>query len=209
MELLQLNTVTFNFNLFLAFVWFAVVVSTTPGPNCTIALLTSAKFGFRSVFPHMFGVVVGFACLLLSCSMGAYALLMSVPYASTVLKWAGIAYLIWMGWMLATSGSPVQNSDKNSVVKPRFIGSALFQFANPKAWLLATGAIAAYQPIASPFALSVAIMMSVCALACTLGILLWAYAGSRLQHWLSIGNRAVVFNRIAGLSLAATALTLI
>jgi threonine/homoserine/homoserine lactone efflux protein len=204
-----MESVSLNINLFIAFVWFAVLVSTTPGPNCTVALLTSAKYGFRSVLPHMFGVMVGFASLLLACSMGAYAILLSVPYAATVLKWAGIAYLIWMGWMLGSSAPATQTSNGANAKKPSFIGSALFQYANPKAWLLATGAIAAYQPMAKPFALSVMIMMVVCALACALGICLWAYAGSRMQNWLRYGNRGVIFNRVAGASLVVTALALI
>jgi threonine/homoserine/homoserine lactone efflux protein len=204
---------TINLNLFFAFVWFAVLVSVTPGPNCTVALITSAKYGFRATFPHMFGVMLGFSALLLSCSLGAYALLLSVPYAVTVLKWAGIAYLIWMGWILAKTGPTVPNHgdshEESSARKPTLIGSALFQFANPKAWLLATGAIAAYQPMAKPFMLCIAIMISVCALACALGILLWAYAGSQLQRWLAVSHRAVIFNRVAGLSLALTAVSLI
>jgi threonine/homoserine/homoserine lactone efflux protein len=208
-----METASFNFNLFLAFVWFALLVSITPGPNCTVALLTSARYGFKATFPHMFGVMLGFATLLLGCSMGAYALLLSVPHAATVLKWAGIAYLIWMGWMLTSSGpmaaSPKDKTERSDSKKPTLLGSALFQFANPKAWLLATGAIAAYQPMAKPFALCIAIMMIVCALACAIGILLWAYTGSQLQHWLAQGNRSLIFNRIAGFSLALTALSLI
>jgi threonine/homoserine/homoserine lactone efflux protein len=155
-----MESVSLNVNLFLAFVWFAVLVSTTPGPNCTVALLTSAKHGFRSVLPHMLGVMVGFASLMLACSMGAYAVLLSVPYAATVLKWAGIAYLIWMGWMLGIATTSNQTQSDKTTKKPSFVGSALFQYANPKAWLLATGAIAAYQPMAKPFALSVVIMIA-------------------------------------------------
>ncbi len=204
-----MESVSLNISLFIAFVWFAVLVSTTPGPNCTVALLTAAKYGFRSVLPHMFGVMTGFASLLLACSMGAYAILLSVPYAATVLKWAGIAYLIWMGWVLGSSAASKQTKNDSHEKKPSFTGSALFQFANPKAWLLATGSIAAYQPMAKPFALCVAIMMVVCALACALGICLWAYAGSRMQNWLGRGNRGVIFNRVAGASLVVTALSLI
>jgi threonine/homoserine/homoserine lactone efflux protein len=198
-----------NINLFLAFVWFAVLVSITPGPNCTVALLTSAKYGFRSVLPHMFGVMLGFASLLLACAMGAYAVLLSVPFAAIVLKWAGIVYLTWMGWMLGRGPSTGQAQSDSTAKKPSFVGSALFQYANPKAWLLATGAIAAYQPMAKPFALCVAIMMVICALACAIGICLWAYAGSRVQNWLGYGNRGVMFNRVAGASLVITALSLI
>jgi threonine/homoserine/homoserine lactone efflux protein len=204
-----MESVSLNSNLFVAFVWFAVLVSTTPGPNCTVALLTSAKYGFRAVLPHMFGVMLGFASLMFACSMGAYAALLSVPYAATVLKWAGIAYLIWMGWMLGSATTSNQTQSGKTTKKPSFIGSALFQYANPKAWLLATGAIAAYQPMAKPFAMSVALMMIVCALACALGICLWAYAGSRMQSWLGQGKRGIIFNRIAGASLVATALSLI
>ncbi len=210
-----------NFNidstLLLSFIWFALVMSVTPGPNCTIAMIAGTKLGMRGVLPHLFGVNLGFSLLLVAASLGAYGLIIANPAFAQLLKIAGIAYLVWMGWNLGfrrqkensnVDGS-VDSNDTEHFVKPTFLGSAFFQFANPKAWLFATGAIAAYQQMAQPFWLNIALMAVVCAFSCAIGIVAWASLGTALQGWLKIGRRQHYFNTLAGASLILTALFLI
>ena len=73
----------------------------TPGPNTAIATVTGANFGFRAAVPHMFGVPVGFASMLLAAAGGAAAIVLAFPLAAQVLKWAGVAYLMWLALLLA------------------------------------------------------------------------------------------------------------
>jgi threonine/homoserine/homoserine lactone efflux protein len=209
----------FNINspLLLSFIWFALVMSITPGPNCTIAMITGTKLGVRGVLAHLFGVNLGFSVLLVATSLGAYGLITANPAFAQLLKIGGVAYLVWMGWNLGfrrqKDNLDVDRSvDSNATahfVKPTFLGSAFFQFANPKAWLFATGAIAAYQHMAQPFWLNIALMAVVCASSCAIGILAWASLGTALQGWLKTGRRQHYFNTSAGASLILTALLLI
>jgi threonine/homoserine/homoserine lactone efflux protein len=210
-----------NFNidstLLLSFIWFALVMSVTPGPNCTIAMITGTKLGVRGVLSHLFGVNLGFSLLLVATSLGAYGLIAANPAFAQLLKMGGIAYLVWMGWNLgfrhqkdnSNLGGSVDSNATGHFVKPTFLGSAFFQFANPKAWLFATGAIAAYQQMAQPFWLNIALMAVVCASSCAVGILAWASLGTALQGWLKIDRRQHYFNSLAGASLVLTALFLI
>jgi threonine/homoserine/homoserine lactone efflux protein len=210
-----------NFNidstLLLSFIWFALVMSVTPGPNCTIAMIAGTRFGVRGVLAHLFGVNVGFSLLLIATSLGAYGLINANPLFAQILKIGGIGYLVWMGWNLGfrrqeetknADGSIDSNANSN-FVKPTLLGSAFFQFANPKAWLFATGSIAAYQQMAQPFWLNIALMAAICASSCAVGILAWASLGTALQGWLKIGRRQHYFNTLAGASLILTALFLI
>lgn len=210
-----------NFNidstLLLSFIWFALVMSVTPGPNCTIAMITGTKLGVRGVFAHLLGVNLGFSLLLAATSLGAYGLITASPAFAQLLKMGGIVYLIWMGWNLGFRRQKPKSNvdglvDSNTTehfVKPTFLGSAFFQFANPKAWLFATGAIAAYQQMAQPFWLNIAFMAAICASSCAIGILTWASFGTMLQGWLKTGRRQHYFNTLAGASLILTALFLI
>jgi threonine/homoserine/homoserine lactone efflux protein len=204
--------------LLLSFTWFAVVMSVTPGPNCTIALIAGTKFGLRSVLPHLIGVNIGFSLLLIATSLGAYGMIMANPLFAQLLKTGGIIYLVWMGWNLGfharKNSTAKDRGNLTGAVKPTVLGSALFQFTNPKAWLFATGAIAAYQNLAKPFWINIALMTFICACSCATGIMTWASLGTSLQRWLNRsadgrGNRQTSFNKVAGLSLILTALFLI
>jgi threonine/homoserine/homoserine lactone efflux protein len=123
-----------------AFVVFSLVGSFTPGPNNTIATATAANFGFRAALPHIFGVPFGFSTMLALGSLGAVGLLLSLPTAAGAIKWAGIAYLVYLGWLLIRAARPRPDHAPGTLAaRPlTFLESALFQYANPKAWMLAT-----------------------------------------------------------------------
>jgi threonine/homoserine/homoserine lactone efflux protein len=204
--------------LLLSFIWFALVMSFTPGPNCTIAFIAGTKFGLRSVLPHLIGVNIGFSLLVIATSLGAYGLISANLLFAQLLKAGGIIYLVWMGWNLgfrARKDLPVEDrGNLTGELKPTVLGSALFQFTNPKAWLFATGAIAAYQNLAKPFWINIALITFICACSCATGIMTWASLGTSLQSWLNRsedgrGSRQALFNKVAGLSLILTALFLI
>jgi threonine/homoserine/homoserine lactone efflux protein len=85
----------------LALALLAFVGSFTPGPNNMIATVTGANHGFRAALPHVFGVPFGFASMLIAGALGVAALLLNYPFIAALLKWAGIAYLLFNSWQLA------------------------------------------------------------------------------------------------------------
>jgi threonine/homoserine/homoserine lactone efflux protein len=191
-----------DFPLLAAYAWFAWVGSVTPGPNCTLALSTSANFGARSVLPHMAGVALGLSSLLTAVLAGAYGLFLGVPALALVLKWIGISWLAWMGLQLMRSAAIAERA---SARPPRVHESALLQYANPKAWMLATATAGAYQDIARPAWLNGALIVAIFVSCSLLALVVWAGLGSTLRDWLQTGSRLAWFNRLLGLSLVATA----
>src|SRR5437660_870237 len=129
-----------------AFVVFSLVGSFTPGPNTTIATVTAANFGFRATVPHILGVPFGFSTLLALGTLGMAGLLLSTPAAAGALKWAGVAYLLYLAWLLARPAAPAGDGGRGGPGgRPlTFLESALFQYANPKAWMLAIATAATY-----------------------------------------------------------------
>ena len=49
---------------------FALVTSITPGPNNTMLLASGVNFGFRRTMPHLFGISIGVAILMLCVGFG-------------------------------------------------------------------------------------------------------------------------------------------
>lgn len=130
------------FDIFIALAWFSFVSSITPGPNNLMLLASGVNFGFQRTIPHMLGIAGGFAILLLCVGFGLGQLFEHFPLIYLLLKFAGAAYLIYLAYKIATSG-PIEA--KQGVRQPfTFLQAALFQWVNPKAWVMAITSMALY-----------------------------------------------------------------
>lgn len=125
---------------------FALAMSATPGPNNAMVAASGATFGFARTLPHVLGVVVGFPLMLVAVALGAGDVLRAFPLVHVVLKWAGIAYLLWLALRIATARPARSGSEATaSGGKPlSFLQAALFQWINPKAWMIAVGSVVTY-----------------------------------------------------------------
>lgn len=123
---------------------FAFASSITPGPNNAMLMASGANYGFVRTLPHLAGVVLGFALLLLSVGFGLGGVFAAVPLAQTVLKGLGVAYLVWLAWKIATAGGMGEGTAPRRPFT--FLQAAGFQWVNPKAWTMAVGVAAAYVP---------------------------------------------------------------
>lgn len=184
-----------------ALIALAVAGSFTPGPNNTIATVTGANHGLRATLPHVLGVPFGFGTMLVAGSLGVAALLVAHPLLAVAIRWIGIGYLLYIAWLVARAGS----LGERALARPlTFWQSAAFQFANPKAWMLAAATAGTFMAD-RPDALRTAIIVAVFGLAAIGSLLLWAALGAALRDWLRRGRRLQWFNRAMGLLLAATA----
>jgi threonine/homoserine/homoserine lactone efflux protein len=135
---------TMTGSMMAAFLTFAFVSSITPGPNNIMLLASGANFGFRRTVPHMLGVILGFGLMVLLVGLGIAAVLARTPMLFTIARIAGIAYLIYLAWRIASTdgiGTGLANAKPMS-----FLQATAFQWANPKAWSMAISAVTAYAP---------------------------------------------------------------
>ena len=184
---------------FLALVTFAFVTSITPGPNNMMLFASGVNFGFRRTIPHMFGIGAGFFSLLIGVGFGLGAVLKTYPLLFTLLKFAGGAYLLYIAWNIAASRSI---SGGAAGARPMtFLEAAAFQWVNPKAWVMALGAMTAY-PTPESYAASVLIIASVFAAVNVPSVSCWAGFGSALRQWLAVPPRLKWFNITMGALLA-------
>ena len=135
---------------FLALLVYAFVTSITPGPNNLMLLASGVNFGFVRTIPHMLGIGGGFLVLLLAVGFGLGAVLTAFPSLHLALKIAGGAYLLYLAWRIAMSRSMAKDGETKG--RPMtFLEAAAFQWVNPKAWVMAVGAMAIYANPQAPF----------------------------------------------------------
>lgn len=124
---------------------FALVSSITPGPNNIMLMSSGTNFGFKKSIPHMLGVSLGFAMMVILVGVGLMELFILFPMVKEALKIVSIGYLVYLSYRIATSTSVSQET--NTKTTPlSFIQAALFQWVNPKAWTMALSSITLYAP---------------------------------------------------------------
>ena len=188
-------------DLLLALIVFAFVTSITPGPNNLMLLASGVNFGFRRTIPHMLGISLGHAFMLVLVGLGFGEIFKLYPPAYTALKVLGVVYMLWLAWRVANSG-PVRQSAGRA--KPMtFLGAAAFQWVKPKAWIISIGACAAYT-VADRYFATLLIVALVFPLTNLPSVSVWAMFGTSMRRVLGDPARVRVFNIGMALLLAAS-----
>jgi threonine/homoserine/homoserine lactone efflux protein len=190
----------------LPFITYTFVMSITPGPNNVMLTASGASFGFRRTLPHILGIVCGFVVQLLAVCAGLAALFARWPALQMALGWVGAAYLVYLGWrMLGRSDAQAQAGGRPVT----FMQAAMFQFLNPKAWVMTVTAATLFLPRDVGF-LTAGLYMAVV----TEGIgvpcmMVWALFGSSLKSFISGPRGRRAFNVAMALALGVTAVMMV
>lgn len=170
---------------------FTFVTTITPGPNNIMLLASGINHGVRRSLPHYIGVCFGFLFLVVCVGIGLGALFKQSPLLHQTLQLVGAVYLVYFAWKIASTKSA---SSSMEIQRPiTFIQAFLFQWVNPKAWIIAIGAIATFT-VQSRIAASIA---AIAVMYLVMGLLtmgLWMTLGASLQKILSTGKRRRIFN---------------
>ncbi len=106
--------------------------SISPGPNAIASMNAGLQHGFRRGYVTIFGPVLGIWTQLVLVVVGLGALICTSIVVFSVVKWLGVAYLLWIGisqWR-APARPWINRSDATSDVRQRTI---VF-----KAWMIST-----------------------------------------------------------------------
>lgn len=186
----------------LAFCAFAVITLVTPGPNNMMILASGLNYGFARTLPHLAGIAFGFSLMVFLTGTGLHSIFVRFPVIHTVLKYAGAAYLLWLAWHLARSG-PIDGERRERERPMGFLGAAAFQWVNPKAWVMAVGAISTYLPNASHLP-DVMVLTLIYGVLCAPCIGLWAGFGVAMRRVLTDARSVRIFNGFAAALLVAS-----
>jgi threonine/homoserine/homoserine lactone efflux protein len=188
--------------LFIAFVLFAIVMFFTPGPNNIMLLSSGVTYGFRRTLPHVAGVTVGFAFMIGAVGLGLGTIFIAWPALRTILKYAGIAYLLYLAAAIAMSGSASSGQDSRRGPMT-FWGAAMFQWINVKGWVMVIGTITAYAAIAG-FPWNIVIQVALSLLLGAVSCSVWALFGSALRPLLTSPRAVRAFNIVMAVLLLAS-----
>jgi len=204
----------FDPSLFASLTGFALVSSITPGPNNLMLMSSAALFGWRRTLPHVSGVLVGFAILMATAVYGLGALVARWPWLVTIVKVGGAAWLTWMAWQYFRTAvrisSRLRYPDEVRSSRPlRFHEGLLFQWANPKALLLAVSSAAAYVGLAESVHVRAVLIVGVFFFVGGPCVVTWMAAGDVIRRLLATGRYAAAINGLMGALLLGTAVIVV
>ena len=182
-------------------VGFSVAMTITPGPNNLMVAAAAANNGIIDTVPHIVGIAVGFTLMLAIVAGGLGGLVMEIPFLQPILQWVGAAWLVYLAWKIATALPPKSPGSRPPL---GFFGAMLFQWVNPKAWLIALSAASQFVVPGRPLALEAARIAGVFAIVAIPCILPWAMLGSGTARILNAPHRLRVFNVAMAVLLVAS-----
>ncbi|KCZ60221.1 LysE family translocator [Hyphomonas chukchiensis] len=190
--------------LLLALMAFAFITSITPGPNNLLLMASGTNFGLKRTLPHMSGIIVGLAIMIVLVGLGLARVFEAFPFALVVLKTVSAVYLLYLAWKIANAAPPPEAGQGEATGKPfSFLQAAAFQWVNPKAWAMVLTAISAYTLPDHPL-VSLGIMVTVFAMVGLVSTSTWAVLGTQVRRFLNRPARLRAFNITAALLLLAT-----
>jgi threonine/homoserine/homoserine lactone efflux protein len=165
---------------YLSLILFTLATCGTPGPNNALVMASGASYGFRRSLPAVIGINTGFPVMVIVIGVGLGGFLQRWPVILDVLRPVGAAYLLYLAYTIATAPVGAQRVATGAPLS--FVRSALFQFVNPKAWVMVIGAIISFGGGDEPLILqilSIAVIFVVFGAPCTTA---WCLAGAGLHR---------------------------
>jgi len=188
-----------------ALIALATVGTFTPGPNTALSATLAANHGLRRALPFVCAVPAGWGLLLVLNAAGLGVMVLGYPPLRWGLLAAGVLYLLWLAWKLAST-QRLSEAALGPVVG--FKQGVMLQFINIKAWFLALSVVSGWVIGHDNTVARLLETLPIFMLFALTSNLTYAWIGASLRHWLRGPNdtaqRLQWFNRFMALALLGT-----
>jgi threonine/homoserine/homoserine lactone efflux protein len=189
----------------LAFVAATLVMLAIPGPTILLVIGQSLGAGRRSALPLVVGVAVGDLTAITLSLAGLGALLAASATLFTVLKFAGAAYLVWLGvklWRAPVAAEAAAPVSARRAMRDAYVVTAL----NPKGIAFFVAFVPLFIDAASPFLPQAAVLVATFVALAAMNAAIYALLAARLSGAVRRPGVRRAFNRCGGTVLVGAGL---
>ncbi|MBS8241133.1 homoserine/homoserine lactone efflux protein [Marinobacter lipolyticus] len=189
-----------SLTLWLTFTVAAILISLSPGAGAVNTMSNGLRYGVRQSMPAILGLQLGYGAQILLVGAGLGALVASSVWALAIIKWLGVAYLIWLGvqkWREPVGVGAVEDQPLASG-RSRFWQSALVNLTNPKATVFLVALFPQFLVAGQPHGPQLVAMGTTLILVDCLVMLGYALLASQLFRFMTTPERQRQMNRVFG-----------
>ncbi len=175
----------------------AVFFASPPGPSQLLMISNSLRHGVRRSGWTVAGDLSANALQMLAAGFGLAALIATTDWALDVIKWAGVAYLVWMG-IRTFRAAPKAPEEAKAAARPRvlYIQGFITSASNPKAVFFFAALFPQFITATAPIWPQLLILGSTYLLID--GIILLIYGATATRLFARLATRGRLLNRISG-----------
>ena len=201
----EIYTITILVSIFT----FTLSATITPGPNNIMLLSSGLTFGYKSTLAHIFGIVFGFPIMVLLVGLGLGIVFEKFPMILDILKNVGILYLVWMAYKIANNKSTYDLKDDQKSEPFTFLQAALFQWVNPKAWIMAISSISIFVKPDVDSLMQIVLIALIFLLSAIVSCNTWVIGGVALKKIIKSEKSIRIFNISMAILLVVSVLPII
>ncbi len=177
--------------LLIPIIIFCFATSISPGPNNIMLMTSGVNYGIVKSIPHLLGINIGFPAMVAAIGFGLGSIFIAFPSLYLIIKTLGISYLLYLAWKIARSSMPGTYVVSNQPIT--FMQAVLFQWVNPKAWVMAIGAIASFTT-SEKMVSQILMIVAGYAIVGGMCIATWLCAGAAMKRFLQNEKLLKIFN---------------
>ncbi|ASP37971.1 homoserine/homoserine lactone efflux protein [Bacterioplanes sanyensis] len=185
----------------LAFLLASILISISPGAGAVNTMSNGLRYGISGSMPAILGLQLGYLAQIVLVGIGLGALLATSQWAFELVRWFGVAYLVWLGYqkwtqpLLDMSTADAQQSNKSQ----QFWQAAVVNISNPKATVFLLALFPQFaNPNASHPAEQYLLMGSTLVVVDIIVMIGFAGLAAQLKRWMNSDAHQRLQNRIFG-----------
>jgi threonine/homoserine/homoserine lactone efflux protein len=188
-----------SLQLYLAFVAACIALALLPGPVVTLLIANGLRHGTRAALVNIAGVQAGLAIVIGIVAVGLTSLMATMGYWFDWVRFAGAAYLVWLGIKLIWS--PVEGVSADAPPPPPrggfFLQGFVVLLANPKVLVFFGAFIPQFMDMSKDHVSQVALLGITFMVIAGLTDAIYALLAGRARRFFSV-RRTRLVSRISG-----------
>ncbi|MEH2563357.1 LysE family translocator [Bradyrhizobium sp. AZCC 2289] len=184
---------------YLAFVAACIALALLPGPIVTLVIANGLRHGTRAALTNVLGAQACLAIVIGVVAIGLTSLMATMGYWFDWVRFAGAAYLVWLGFRLIRS--PVEGVSTDALPPPPrggfFLQGFLVLLSNPKVLVFFGAFIPQFMDMSKPHFPQVALLGATFMVTAVMSDMLYALLAGRARKFFS-ARRTRLVSRISG-----------
>jgi len=187
-----------------------LVAAGSPGPSIAALVARVIASGYRSVLPFLAAMWIGEAIWLCLAASGASYIAQSFHGVFVVLKYLGVAYLLYLAWKMWTAPANVKEGDLPSEDSPwrLFATGMAITLGNPKIMVFYLALLPSLIDLSGITVLGIAELVGVMMLVLIAVDLAWVVAAAQARRWLKSPRAMRIANRVSATAMGGAAIAI-